>query len=367
MTTPQNTRIALADRLEALRVATTPTNANRPNDPTPASIFASSLMDNTTNVALAQDFESLIPSPDELIIRQRGRRRPLMDWTPEQAAATTNSSIRNPFQRTPTKMPLNTNMILRSSPRKRLTMGSTPPEPGMCFGANINSPTKHNAKQQLWPGSPLVKRSRLCDDEKPMAQLNQELPLATLLQGLSQQQLIELIVGKLVANNPKAETELRAQLPKPDIESMEQELLHAKRMIFKSLPTSRLCKKTDSTAYTRAALHLNEFKRLLTQHTKQLHDSAHWDALLDYIFVAWPCVKATPNWDNATHNTIRKQCFKLLTCNCMAAVKCGGMHLGSSRLHTLERSLREWSQDYEDVLSCINTLNKALSKGRTSL
>lgn len=219
MTTPQNTRIALADRLEALRVATTPTNTNRPDDPTPASIFASSLMDNNTNVALAQDFESLIPSPDELIIRQRGRRRPLIDWTPEQAAAATNSVMRNPFQRTPTKMPLNSNMILRSSPRKRLTMGSTPPEPGMCFGGNMNSPTKPNAKQQLWPGSPLVKRSRLCDEsEKPIAQQNEELPLATLLQGLSQQQLIELIVGKLVAGNPKAEAELRAQLPTPDIE-----------------------------------------------------------------------------------------------------------------------------------------------------
>lgn len=222
MTTPQNTRIALADRLEALRVATTPTNTNRPDDPIPASIFASSLMDNTTNVALAQDYESLIPSPDELIIRQRGRRRPLMDWTPEQATASASSPMRNPFQRTPTKMPLSTNMILRSSPRKRLTMGSTPPEPTMTMGFSggvglINSPTKHSAKQ-LWPGTPTVKKIKLNDDEKPMAQLNDELPLATLLQGLSQQQLIELIVDKLVAGDAKAEAELRAQLPTPDIE-----------------------------------------------------------------------------------------------------------------------------------------------------
>lgn len=63
-----------------------------------------------------------------------------MDWTPEQAAASANSPMRNPLQRTPTKMPLSTNMILRSSPHKRLTMGSTPPEPAMamCFG--VNSP-----------------------------------------------------------------------------------------------------------------------------------------------------------------------------------------------------------------------------------
>lgn len=214
MTTPQNSRTALADRLEALRVASTPpTHTNR--DPIPASIFASSLMDNTTNVALAQDYEGLIPSPDELIIRQRGRRRPLMDWTPEQAAATVNSSIRNPFQRTPTKMPLNTNMILRSSPRKRLSMGLTPPEPVVL--PSVNSPNKINAKQQLWPGSPSAKKLRLGDEERPMAQTNDEIPLSTVLQGLSQQQLIDLLVGK-VAGDAKAEAELRSKIPMPDIE-----------------------------------------------------------------------------------------------------------------------------------------------------
>ncbi|XP_075161192.1 uncharacterized protein LOC142234019 [Haematobia irritans] len=356
MATPtQSTRLALSDRLEALRMATTP---NRP-DPAPASIFASSLMDNTTNVAL-QDYEGLIPSPDELIIRQRGRRRPLTDWTPEQAAK--SNSIRNPFQRTPTKMPLSTNMILRSSPRKRLSMGSTPPEPTM---ASLNSPNKFNAKQQLWPGSPVVKKLRLVDD-RPLVQSSEEIPLDKVLQGLSQQQLIDLIMGK-VAGDAKAESELRSQIPMPDIEKLEQELHHAKRMIFKSLPTSRLCKKTDSTAFTRASLHLLEFKRILTNHTKHLHDSGHYDALLDYAFMAWQCVRATPNWDNSTHNTIRKQCFKVLTCSCMAAIKSGGPRLGANRLQTLENNLRDWSQDYEDVMSCVNTINKTLAKGRTSL
>lgn len=217
MATPQNgSRTALADRLEALHVATTPINTNWPNDPTPASIFASNLMDNTTNVALAQDFESLLPSPDELIIRQRGRRHLFTEWTPEHAAALKNSPARNPFQRTPTKMPLSTNMILRSSPRKRLTMGSTPPDPGLCFSP-INTPTKPNAKQQLWPGIPPAKRSRLCDNEKSFAQWNEDLPLATVLQGFSHQQLIDVIVGKLVAGDAKVESELRSYLPTPDI------------------------------------------------------------------------------------------------------------------------------------------------------
>lgn len=143
--------------------------------------------------------------------------------------------------------------------------------------------------------------------------------------------------------------------------------MHAKRQIFRSLPTSRLCKKTDSSAYSRASLHLSEFKRLINAHTKQLYDSGNWDALLDYVIKAWPIVRATPYWDSATHNVIRRQCFKLLACHCIAALKNGGQRLGMARLHEAERNLREWMRDYEDVQSCLNALNKIIAKGRATL
>lgn len=214
----QNTRVALGDRLEALRLTTPPVEGGRPDIAAPASLFASPLVDNNTNVAMAQSLESRIPSPDELIIRQRGRRRILTDWTPEKAAALNKSNACVPFQRTPTKMPLNINMILRSSPRKRLTMGSALYDSNMNCTSNSNSPTKHNAKQQLWPETHVAKRARYCDDVKPIAQQNEGTSLGTILQGLSQKQLIELIVDKLVSGNANLEAELRAQLPLPDIE-----------------------------------------------------------------------------------------------------------------------------------------------------
>ncbi|KAL9901709.1 uncharacterized protein ACN2A1_003416 [Glossina fuscipes fuscipes] len=358
----QGIRTVLADRLEPLRVATTPTNANRPNEP--ATIFAATPVDNITNVALAQDYASLTHSPDELIIRQRGRRKPLLKWTPEKAAAVAANNVRSPFQRTPTKVPMSTSMILRSSPRKRLAMGTLPPEPKAYDGI---SPIKPDASQELWPSSPNFKKPNLQELERPIAQTSDEIPLHTLLQGLTRQQLVELIVNELVAGDAKVEKDLRAQLPMPDIQYMEQELLHAKRMIFKSLPTSRLCKKTDSTAYTRASLHLNEFRRLLSQHIKQLQDSSHWDALIDYTCMAWPYVRATPNWDNFIHNAIRKQCFRTLTCSCIAAIKYGGSRLGINRLHRLERSLNSWLNDSEDIQSCVNVLKRMLGKGRYSL
>ncbi|XP_054735196.1 uncharacterized protein LOC129242534 [Anastrepha obliqua] len=362
----------IPSRLEALHFtnggATTPTgapNRHSPNEPTPATIFANPHpVDNATNVPHSHDNILVpIPSPDEMIIRQRGRRR----FNNAPSPDTGNTPLRMPFQRTPTKVPLSTSMILRSSPRKRLTMGSTPPAPEPPI---MPSPTK--AKQKLWPpGTPLVKKLRLESEDgvcnKPIAQINGETPLPVLLQGMSQQQLIELIVDELVAGDPKTEERLRIRLPMPDIDPLEEELLHAKRQIFRSLPTSRLCKKTDSSAYSRAALHLSEFKRLLSGHTKQLYDSGNWDALLDYVTVAWPIVRATPHWDSAAHNVMRRQCFKLLACHCIAALKNGGLRLGTMRLHETERNLVEWARDYEDVQSCQSTLSKVISKGRVTL
>ncbi|KAH8274517.1 hypothetical protein KR044_006095 [Drosophila immigrans] len=389
-TTPTlQTRMALAeipDRLEALRVANTPTNANRrtPDEPTPAAIANTpngggglGLRVDNMNVGQEQDFSfSPLPSPDELIIRQRGRRRLTTTFSPDKLngggigmgfGGSSGNAIRSPFQRTPTKnLQLTSGMILRSSPRKRLTMGSTPPEP---TPIETYSPIKlTSTKQQLWPGTPIVKKLKM--DDRPVAQTNSDVPLPALLQGLSQQQLIDLIMCNIKQETPtdtqSAEEQIRAQLPTPDISLLEQELHYAKRLIFKSLPTSRLCKKTDAAAYSKAAIHLNEFKRVLQTQAKRLHDSTHWDALVDYVSMAWQCVASTPNWESNSHNAVRRQCFKLLACSCYAAIKHGGMRLGQTRLETLERNLREWSKDYEDVLSCVNALQRTLNS-RTSL
>lgn len=238
-TTPTlQTRMALAeipDRLEALRVANTPTNANRrtPDEPTPAATANTpnggggggglGLREvNDLNVAQAQDFSfSPLPSPDELIIRQRGRRRLTTTFSPDKVnggLGGSGNSIRSPFQRTPTKnLQLTSGMILRSSPRKRLTMGSTPPEP---TPMEIYSPIKlSSTKQQLWPGTPIVKKLKM--DDRPVAQTNSDVPLPALLQGLSQQQLIDLIMCNIkqetVTATQSAEEQIRAQLPTTDI------------------------------------------------------------------------------------------------------------------------------------------------------
>ncbi|XP_055923432.1 uncharacterized protein LOC129953914 [Eupeodes corollae] len=352
MASPRNTRIALSeipDRLELLRVATTPTNPEAA-EPTPANILNQTIFDNAIN-NMSLDHESPVASPDEIVIKQRGRRRFTLTWSPDKL------SSQSPFQKTPTKIA--THMTLRSSPRKRLLMTETPysksPSADSCASDNIGRLSGFRSPCNM---TPIVKKLKL--DETPVAQTNFNTSLDVMLKGLSHNQLVEMI-GHLVAKDAKLEEVIRSDFPLPDIGYLEDELILCKRNIFKSLPTSRLCKKTDSSAYAKAVMHVSAFKTAIISHTRKLHDSSHWDALLDYALMAWNYVRATPIWDNNSHNAIRRQCFKILTCHCVAALKHGGLRVGVQRLNNLERNLADWSKDHEDVLSCVNALNKTFN------
>lgn len=353
MASPRNTRIALSeipDRMELLRVATTPTNPEAA-EPTPANILNQTIFDNTSN-NISLDHESPVASPDEIVIKQRGRRRFTLTWSPDKM------STQSPFQKTPTK--LSNHMILRSSPRKRLLMTSESPFGRSQMDSSSPADNIKNLSGFRSPcnGTPIIKKLKL--DETPVAQTNRNVDLNVMLKGLSHNQLVEMI-GNLVTKDARLEEIIRSDFPMPDIGYLEDELILCKRNIFKSLPTSRLCKKTDSTAYAKAVMHVSAFKTAIIGHTRKLHDSSHWDALLDYVLMAWNYVRATPIWDNNSHNAIRRQCFKVLTCHCVAAVKHGGLRLGTQRLNNLERNLGDWSKDHEDVLSCVNALNRTLN------
>jgi len=89
-------------------------------------------------------------------------------------------------------------------------MGSTPPEP---TPMDTYSPIKMATTKQLWPGTPIVKKLKM--EDRPVGQTNTDATLPSLLQGLSQGQLIELIMNNL--KSVTDEGEIRRQLPTPDI------------------------------------------------------------------------------------------------------------------------------------------------------
>lgn len=108
-------------------------------------------------------------------------------------------------------------------------------------------------------------------------------------------------------------------------------------------------------------MHLTAFKKTVVDQSNLLHDSHHWDALLDYTAMAWTYVKATPLWDNHSNNAVRRHCFKVLAWHSSEALKNGGILLGEPRLHDFSVRLNQMAIDYEDIATaCSATLNKLI-------
>lgn len=311
---------------------------------------------------------SFLNSFFSVIIRQRGRRRSI-NWSPDKIPSSTAALLS--ILRTPTKS--TTSMTLRSSPRKRLHLdgaASSSSSAAAALSSSVlmspqsigQSPRKiQRTTPQITttPQSytPQTKRSRFT--ESPMAQQNQTTPLTKILKGLTQSQLIT-VIQEMVNNEPCMETKIRANLPMPDIKPMEDQLMQLKKNIFKSLPSSRLVKNTDSVGHSRAATHLTTFKKTVVDQSQQLNESENWDALIDYCLMAWPIVRATPVWDNKTHNSMRRSCFKILSWHCLCALKEAGVALGEQRLKDLLNQMSSMKTDCDDISSCEPYLDKSL-------
>lgn len=228
-------------------------------------------------------------------------------------------------------------MQLRSSPRKRLISEFNDATPEK---QNRNSPSSFRCQ------SATKKKVRF--DDAATSRLNPEIPLSRLLKGLSRDQLIDIILNT-VHRDPELDKDIRLNLPTPDLKPLEERLHTLRRNISRSLPKTRLVSKTDSASYSRAATHVDAFKKCLMEQLKTLADSSHWDALLDFVPLAWNYVKATPVWDNAVHNNARKTCFKQLIQHAITALKNGSIYLGEKRLTEFAIRLRSMSIDYEEM------------------
>jgi hypothetical protein len=236
-------------------------------------------------------------------------------------------------------------VTLRSTPRKRLLLGDAeriPLTPEKIDFSDLSTPQKLKMTSPI-TYTPPTKRSRV----EKVAEFNG--PLDVALKGLSPTQLINMI-KTITYKHPEIEQEIRKDMPVPDLAPLEARLNYLKSNIFKSLPTSRLTSKTDSPAYSRVVTHLAAFKKSVIEQGKMLVESQHWESVIQYVFLAWNYVKATPLWDNHPHNGLRKQCFKALTNFFMIALKKGA--LSDDFLIDIQDKLQGMVADSEDIQSC---------------
>jgi len=183
---------------------------------------------------------------------------------------------------------------------------------------------------------------------------------ATLLKGLSRDQMVTLLTG-LMEKRPEVKEDIRNLMPEPDLAAMEDHLNYLKRNIFKSLPNSRLESKSDSMAYNRVSTHLAAFKKAVVDQGKRLVEAQSWVSVLDHAVMAWTYVRSTPVWDNAPHNNARRQCFKALAANALQAIK-KGVWTAETAADVRDR-MSSMEKDSEDVGLCIKQLDLIINNG----
>jgi len=292
-------------------------------------------------------------SPDEAAIQARGRRSIPLTYSPD----INHTPLRQQMQRAKLNMitqansngrlllPTSRDGGVRTSPRKRLTLSDTPPSsvsPSPCLGTIFTpSPDKINV-------SPLTKKVKL---DPTATGISPEVAM----KGLSQQQLTDLL-SSLLGRHPELREEVVQLLPAPDMAPLESRLNYLKKNIYKALPSTRLESKTDSLAFNRVSTHLATFKKAVLEQLKPLLEGEQWLVVLDYCVLAWGYVKATPVWENPSHNNTRKGCFRSLAAACMTALRRG--KFSSEELNSIKTKLSRLQADSEEVVVCLKYIEE---------
>ena len=178
--------------------------------------------------------------------------------------------------------------------------------------------------------------------------------LVTAARGLSQNQLVQLL-STVINRHPQLTNEVATLMPSPDLGAMEESLNYLKKNIYKALPSTRLESKTDSMAFNRVSTHLATFKRSVVEQLKPLLEGEQWVGVLDYSVLAWGYVKATPVWENPTHNNTRKSCFRALAAASMTALRRG--HFTSDELKGIRAKMAKLQADSEEVIVCLKYID----------
>lgn len=209
--------------------------------------------------SFVEHINSSVPSLDEIVIRQRGRRKQpaKISWSPIKTPTKRNSILHmSLLSPSPAKKLFGGNnnngspMTLRNSPRKRI-LTDTPNDQEFCASTS---------SLNLVSSTP-TKRLKFSEDIS-MNATNKSISLRTLLKPMSQNQLIDIISG-IASTDPEIEQKIREQLPVPEIRPFEQELCVLRKSVTSSSPRSRLLvqSKTDGAAFSRASSHLATFKK----------------------------------------------------------------------------------------------------------
>jgi len=261
-------------------------------------------------------------SPEEMVIRSRGRRRFPPSFSPERMITPSPVYSRNfpspPRKSSPPRS--STSRLSDAADQMRRQLRFTEEESEFSIlklipvvrktAAQNESTSPHPSEIESLSKHKIKKPRRLSPGAGSVSNLLQQNPLK-LAMGLSKNQLVDLLAS-LIDTDLSIASDLQKLLPKPDLSGLITHLTYLSQNIYKNIPVSRLSTRTNSMAYNRVSVHLSAFKKSLLEDLAMLLEAGQWASVLEYVIMAWDIVQATPVWANPPHNASRNSCFKHL-------------------------------------------------------
>jgi len=285
-------------------------------------------------------------SPEEMLIRSRGRRQFPPTFSPERNSSTTPNYTRHspsPNRSSSPSRPPRPGKKTRSSSRLSATTETLRRHlqyeeenqdqefsilkllPVIKKGHGEEGTVQPHPSELEFLASHKVKKQKMVVPSNSEGSgsenaRNQPPPPLQLVKALSKAQLVDLLTS-LTATNPTLSSQMEKLLPKPDLTGLISNLVYLNQNIYKAIPVTRLSDRTDSMAYNRVCTHLSAFKKSLVEDLTMLMESEQGHSVLEYVIKSWEIVVATPVWDNPVHNTIRNSCFKHLAISVLRVIK----------------------------------------------
>ncbi|XP_034533300.1 uncharacterized protein LOC117808005 [Notolabrus celidotus] len=170
---------------------------------------------------------------------------------------------------------------------------------------------------------------------------------------LSKQQLVQLIRSLILVEQSQEPRILAA-----DLKYLQEDLQLKKTNIYRSIPYSRFGSNRDAHCYRKAYPHLVAFKVSCQEWGQVLLRNKEWDAALEHALTAWRYTSELPQWDTASHNALREQCYSILAAHGLTALQ--HYQPEARRGRELLRRLKTAQLHSPSVAPCIQELQRIM-------
>ncbi|XP_076008571.1 uncharacterized protein LOC143002380 [Genypterus blacodes] len=172
---------------------------------------------------------------------------------------------------------------------------------------------------------------------------------------LSNQQLVQLIRSIILVEQSQEPRILTS-----DLKYLQEDLQLKKSNVYRSIPYSRLGSNRDAHCYRKAYPHLLAFKVSCQEWGQVLLRRKEWDSALEHALMAWRYTGELPQWDTASHNALREQCYNILAAHCLTALQ--HYHPEASRGRDLLRRFKIAQVHSQSIAPCVQELQRIVGR-----